>query len=1030
MRNKVLMSLMVSIVAVLSFVSSPPPARAQTEPTIIYETEFEDDPGMFGDEYYGNDTYWSGEEWDAGCGVDSTGCIYTPGNLLSGDDALALMDYAQFPTDVDLTGNPAPPGCVINFVEFDLYYRTDTEGGTDVSEIYVVGDNDGSAGLITPVNDNDYSFRDDFDIAGLPGAVEGEFFHVGLNLSNTAEVDSWAIRWAIVVEDIPGDPPVYDLEVRVDNLVVWCDYHDDLVRPLTLEDEYQQWEMFDKAYVEDVNPLTTRYAIIDQTVYAFSDGFGLPVHAAIAGVITDMDPLNPYEHCVPEFLGLILTDISTVTGNQGTCSAHLPEEITNEGIPEIPFDGDHFYRLNLVDAWRVVLTATDGSEFVYFAANADQYVEIGTEVSSGCVLGETIQLLHLTTIELESVSAAVEAGQGGFSGGIGGSVTFRSALTNVGVTFIIHYVAGDATRLLPSLTRYPTSDSPCGSDPRFANCLETDPQLRQVSAWTTQGSVTFDNPGFTLISSNALIKEVMALEADVEYGLTVEFQVLEPEPRVELKLGQTVETTTILESPGQIVTVSIAADLHAADLTEFWTVRVRNVSNVSVKIVSICVSSGEIVGQPTACYFRNDSFDQGVTNWDVSEGVEQRDGSITVPSLDTFAQEATLPADEPDTTFQLYVDVYIWYEPGTTISRTDVTSTVQMEYQFPDSGASWETLVGPSSSSTTTFSEFVVAAERQGVTVGTVSFQGFIEIDADTTGTITIRPTVTTAVEGVLGVGIDRACLRGDFGVDQIDDTIGVECQEVTRPLDQLLSSWTVWLWRKFDRFFQCDMMIVHRQIRNTTTEIYRLTGWSIRYWKAMGFYHANWMGNELFPWLNGHLGNIAMGNVAIIQSTSGSCGSASFIDSLISFFTGACGTGLFDVLNSLINGILGTINLLIGALYNLINLLITSVFTIIYTALVFTFSLLSQLISLLSAIITGWNSAPPAAIPGLPSCETDPSTNYLCLPFYILNNTIFSEGEEGQLLILLLVSYGSFELIVSIISKIRETFMSVTEAL
>lgn len=984
----------------------PLPVHAQAEPTIIYETEFEDDPGVFGDEYYGNDTYWTGEEWDSDCGVDATGCIYTPANLLSGDDALALIDYAQNPIDVDLTGNPAPPGCVINFVEFDLYYRTDTEGGTDVSEIYVVGDDDGTAGIITPVTPNDYSFRDDFDIAGLPGAVEGEFFHVGLSLSNTEVMDSWAIRWAIVVEDIPGDPPVYDLEVRVDNLVVWCDYEEQWIRPLAAEDEHPQWEMFDRPYAESLG------AVFESTNYwvnSFSEGFHLPVHSAVAGTVTYMAPL-------------VASDpICGYGSSLGICVVYIPDVISQ--------DGNIGYKLDLVLAYKVIVSFGD-LELTYLVHNAPAYLTLSQEIGAGCVIGETIQLLNQTSFELDSINGDISggasiSGEVAISGSIGATVALRSWLTNNGfVGQLLQDFDDTPQELYSRLTRYPTSDQPCvNNDPRFANCLERDPQLRQASEWTTQGNVTFDDPGFTLISSNALIKEVMALEPDVEYGLTVDFQVIEPEPRVELKLGQTVETSTILEAPGQIVTLSIAADLHAADLTEFWTVRVRNVSGASVKVLSICVSAGEIVGQPTACYFRNDSFDQGVTNWDVSEGVGQRDGSITVPSLDTFAQEATLPADEPDTTFQLYVDVYIWYEPGTTISRTDVTSTVQMEYQFPDSGASWETLVGPSSSSTTTFSEFVVAAERQGVTVGTVSFQGFIEIDADTTGTITIRPTVTTAVEGVLGVGIDRACLRGDFGVDQIDDTIGVECQEVTRPLDQLLSSWTVWLWRKLDRFFQCDLMIVLRQIRNTTTEIYRLTGWSIRYWKAAYFYSVDWAGNSVFPWLNGHFRNIAMGNVAVVYSNSQN--GANLFDFLIQFFSGG-GTGLFDVLNNIVNSILAPIvNVLLGIIGAVAFVLLEVIVEIVGVAFnLFNTSvnLIGTMFSMFYGLISAWNSATPTAIPGVPMCGTDPQASTFCMLLWAAEHTVFS--GVGSLWIPLIIAFGAAKVILWSVREFKKTLV------
>jgi hypothetical protein len=996
MRNKSLFLFLVCIVAVMSFVSSPPPTHAQAVPTVIYDTDYETPQ----DELIPPPTTKYGNvftnDWAADCGVDSSGCVYED-TLSSNGYAPALryfigLDYVESTILNELY--MWEDECVVNYIEFDLFYYTpDNTALTyeDNSLFQIALSTDWSAALESPTQPYHYDYLLETPFDELEGHVENEWFHVELPLANTDIINSIAIRWnASQVRSVDnGENPVGDWDLRVDNLNIWCDYEVQWIRPLTSEDEHSHWELFDHTYAASLGAdISTEV----QWVNGFSQIPAAPVHSATPGTITSITPLTTsYEGCLQGGLDI------------GMCGIVIWREISNEE----PL----MFKLDLIEAYVIKVAVENDQVLTYIVRNALDYLSpeqiSGDEpIGEGCVLGETIELLYLTPIQLENFQGDFDFGSDGISGGGAFTATLTSQLTNTGwVGMLLSESEGDPTRLYPKLTRYPTSDSPCTTnDPRFANCLEDDPQLRQAGDWTTQGNVTFDNPGFTLISSNALVKEVMALEIDVEYGLTVEFEVLEPEPRVELKLGQTVEAHTILESPGAIVTLSIAADLHTPDLTEFWTVRVRNVSNVAVKIISICVSAGEIAGQPTACYFSNDSFDQGVANWDVSEGVGQRDGSITVPSLDTFAQEATLPADEPDTTFELYVEVYIWYEPGTDISRTDYTSTVQMEYQFPDSGATWETLVGPSSSSTTTFSEFVLAAERSGVTVGTVVFQGFIEIDEDTTGTITIRPTVDTEVEGVLGVGIDRACLRGDFGVDQIDDTLGIECQAVTRPQDQLLSSWTVWLWRQFDRFFQCDMMIVHRQIRNTTTEIYRITGWSMRYWKALAFYQADWMNTRLFPWLNGHFNNIASnGGVFYINNSSGA------------------GTNLWDFLVAILQYVIYPI---INAAAALLGLIISGVFGLMAIFLVQVFGIISQIIDIIGALIAGWQGATPIPIPGFPTCETDPTTNIMCVPLYILENTIFEPGGPGEIMLTLITAWGSLELILWVVASIRQGLM------
>ncbi len=999
------------LIFIFVFVSSPPTVSAQTTPTIIYQTDFNLSNGG-SDDFYGDDTFWNGEEWLSSCGVDGLGCIYTFNNNFDAGprQAAAIIDYNQSVTNLDAVAIPWS-ACVINYVEFDVFFTTNGNGGTDDSAFFFASDDDGSAAIVTPATPADFSFTQSFTFSEL-GAVEGAYTRVAVALDNTAPMDAWSLRFAASLTGMP-DPATYVINLSIDNLTVWCDYPTgDWIRPLSDEDEHPQWEMFDRPYAAS---LGATFGSTNLWVNSFSANFHVPVHSAVAGTVTYLAPLVATDPICG--YGVIF----------GICVVYLPDEITQ--------DGNQGYKLDLVLAYKVVVSFGD-FELTYLVYNAPAYVTLGQEIGEGCVIGETIQLLNQTNYELTSIAASIQGGASidgdvSLSGSLGATVTFRTYITANGFVGQFLKAGGIPQRLYPRLTRYPSSDSPCtNTNPRFANCLGTDPELRVANAdgRSTVGNVTFDNPGFTLISSGALVRQVMALEPTTEYSLSVDVEAVDPGGQIELKLGTTVERHYLTAPVGERFTLTIAAAVHLADLTDYWTVQVKNISSASIKVLSICVTSGDVAGQPTSCYFSNPLFDQGDANWDVSEGVGQRDGSITVPSLDTFAQEATLPADEPDTTFQLYVDVYIWTEPGVEISRTDYTSTVQMEYQFPDSGADWVTLQGPSSTDTTTFSEFALAAERQGVTVGTVSFQAFITIDVDTTGTITIRPTVTTAVPGVLGVGIDRACLRGDFGVDQGDDIIGIDCQAVTRPQDQLLSSWTVWLWRQFNRFFQCDLMIVLRQIRNTTYEIYRLSGWQIRYWKASYFYNVQWLSSDLFPWLNGHFRNIAIGNVTTIQATNTECGS-NWIDSIINFFTGGCGTGLFDFLTSLVNGILNTINLLIGAVYNLLSLLISGIFGVIFTLLALLFGLIRDVINLFLTILNSWNSATPTAIPGLPSCETDPSGNYLCLPFYILNNTIFTPGEEGSILIVLMISYGSFELILWVISKLRQKFSEVTAA-
>lgn len=1048
--RKIIMFIPLILMGFFSFVSSPPTAYA-ADPTIIYETDYEIDPATFIAPQTGYGRV-SGNYWQDNCGVESSGCLYA--TQLGGGEAPGT----QFSSTMGYFEDTASPvqespfdwqACAVNFIEFDLLYVApdNTAIGLEDNSRFKIWL---SAGFSAGLDSDTYVLTKPFD--ELDGSVQGEYFHVALPLNNTALINSFAIEWRtseIRTYD-STDNPVGTFESRIDNLKVWCDYQQAWVRPLAQADESLQWEMFDDTYAESLDGAT--FENPTTWVNAFSTSHHAPVHSAYAGTVMAITPLQVGVYpCGDDFISVFLNE----------CIVFVPKEITNDS-------GGELYQLDIIDGYAVQVDLDGGGGSLYYVlANAPNYIHIGQEIGGGCVIGETIQMKQV--LDIGNITVGGSAGSGGVGGGVTG--TFQSTLTNTGYVGELLVVSSVDVRLYPRLTIYATDDSPCMNvDPRFINCLGADPGLTQAAGdgRTTSGNVTFDNPGYTLVSRNALIKEIDHLDADTEYGLSVDVESDESGGQIQLQLGQTVETHVL--QGGDAETISIASGIHLADLTDYWTVQIKNISSASIKVLSICVSAGDVAGLPTACYFVNDSFDNGYANWDVSEGVGQRDGSITVPSGDTFSQEATLPADAADTTFQLYVDVYIWTEPGVTVSRTDYDSTVQLEYRFPDSGADWITLQGPSSSDTTTFSEFVLAAERQAVTIGTVSFQGFITIDVDTTGTVEFRPTVTTEQSGILGVGIDRACLRGDFNPGQGDPITGGNCQEIVRPQDEMLSSWTVWLWRQFNRFFTCDLMIVLRQIRNTTTSIYQLTGWSIRYWKAAYFYNVHWLSSDLFPWLNGQFNNMAKGSqsvfyinnqsgtnlwdflVAIINNTLGPIinGLSSIFNNLITQLAGLLGgllnfggmvvsliaslmmlliQSVANLLTLLISGLINIILFILYAVFSLLQLIISGVFSLIFTVLTLIFALISNLFHVLMLIITNWNTATPTPIPGLPSCETDPAANYLCLPIYILNNTIFRPGTEGDLLLLLLVSYGCFELIVWVISSIRGSFIESTRS-
>jgi hypothetical protein len=461
MRNKAcLLILSALIVAAFGFVSSPPIARAQTTPTIIYQTDFEDEPPLPDSTTYGRQ---GDQEWNATCGVDSSGCTYRTTTSNNGNpvdtEYYRAFDYFEETPDNDI--GTTWEECAVNYVEFDLYYVAPAQTSyTDTSRFVIALSTDNDAAIGSGIESPHYDYLLEVDFLDLPGNEQGEWFHVAVPLENTTPMNSYNIRWiSSQTKHINNgiEPNQSLFELRIDNLTVWCDYiPDDLIRPLSLEDEHPQWEMFDESYAEGLDPLNTRYPTgISQGVHAFSEGVGALVHSAAPGTVIEMRPLEPLSDC-PNLLDLIQFVSNLYLGpQQYQCYVFIPEEVTDEGNPLLPSDGNNTYRLNLTDTWIVTLDI-GGTYISYMLANADHYLEIGQEIGGGCIIGETIQLLRMTEAELEEVSAEIGGGTTGIdiSGGVGFGI--NSVITNNGYVELLRHNNGSplvTTPLLGSLTR-------------------------------------------------------------------------------------------------------------------------------------------------------------------------------------------------------------------------------------------------------------------------------------------------------------------------------------------------------------------------------------------------------------------------------------------------------------------------------------------------------------------------------------------------------------------------------------------------
>ena len=395
-KKRVLWICEILFIGLFSFVSSPPTAHAQAEPTIIYQTHFEDDPAGGGDAYYGNETYYDGEFWSATCGVDASGCVDATYNYFTGFDqgVHAYLEYNILsPDDLDDTGNPAWEACAINHVEFDLKYVSEGDGEDD-SVFSIALSNGYGASISTPVTPDLWDFRQDFNYADLPGVTQGDYFHVALDIDNTDPMDSFALQWDTRLIDLVGGG-TYDEQTFVDNLVVWCDFQSQWIRPLAAVDEHPQWEMFDRQFAES---LGAEFDSSNTWVNAFSANFHTPVHSAVAGTVVyvnhlkAVDPICGYGAHLDEISDGVLDNI---------CVVYLPEQITQ--------DGNQGYKLDLVEAYKVIVAVGD-LYLTYLVYNAPAYVSVDDEIGEGCIIGETIQLLNQTNVEVTSINAGIGIG--------------------------------------------------------------------------------------------------------------------------------------------------------------------------------------------------------------------------------------------------------------------------------------------------------------------------------------------------------------------------------------------------------------------------------------------------------------------------------------------------------------------------------------------------------------------------------------------------------------------------------------------
>lgn len=179
------------------------------------------------------------------------------------------------------------------------------------------------------------------------------------------------------------------------------------------------------------------------------------------------------------------------------------------------------------------------------------------------------------------------------------------------------------------------------------------------------------------------------------------------------------------------------------------------------------------------------------------------------------------------------------------------------------------------------------------------------------------------------------------------------------------------------------------------------------------------WADRTLFPWLGGHLSNIARAaGGAVGVDVGGGCHDIfCLLEAVVSAVVGP----IVDLVGRIVDTILGLVNTAIEVMLPLVEAVIGFFVQVIQGL----GGLLNSLFTMISAFVTGISNAQPAPVPGLPNCALDPSSNSLCAVMYGLEQTIFS--GEGAAIIPLFIGILSIVQLNWLISKVLELISEVT---
>lgn len=754
-----------------------------------------------------------------------------------------------------------------------------------------------------------------------------------------------------------------------------------LTKPLANDDTHPQWGMYDVPYLQTLEPEIgdgpEPFAVI-----SYSDTIDVKVAAVADGTV-----------------------ISVVPYDCEGCVIVVPEVINQSGA-------NFRFGLENIGLFKVIIQDADDVDISYEVLLANPDVIPGDAVAAGCILGRSIQMKRYNADFVTDLLYPMPD-----LSGLG--LPYSTQLINASFTVVLKKDAGVSASLYPQLTLEPSLDD-CAAQ-NLSGCLNDNSDLRSLDAWTVSPNVTLLNGGgVTMGYQSSMYQGSIVIDEMAEYVFTVQARTktssgINDPAAFTMVLGNDADGFQTQGFPLTTTWKNFTFAPTTGSLPSPLTIGLQNSGPTDIEIRYVCFASGLESIEHGSCYFQNHEFEGDEARWTVFGDTTFTAGQAYVRHDGTFEQAVTLNtnADTSAHTYVVSAQMRLLANPSYT---GQAGKSVTVNYRFPQAGS--YTALG-------TIDSALVNASGLNPYDGAVNveypyvLEDNLVISADTTGLFSFQVQVTDAQNYLTGVRFDWVCIRpttddgsfpGQDGPGGYEPPFFPECAFIPTPLDGTVGAWTYYHWKNLERVFKCDLMVLLNDQFEMLNDFQTTIRHVLRYWIVLAQYVGDWS-TSVFHWLNGHLGNIAIGQVTTIFNGEEQCNN---------LFCAA--DSLFGVLSGLLDQFSTIMYFVISLLTQGANLLFSillAVVTLVTSMLVQIMGYLQLGQQVLVSILSAYNGATPIPIDGLPQCATNPQASGFCAVFWMADNTILS--GPGEALVPLAVSILSIHMLLWLATEIKK---------